>query len=94
MVLGSDSFCGFGKFGENTLVEAERTRAAGLAAEKVLKMATKDAAEHLGTDALGTIATGKLADLLLIDGDPIADITALRKVAMVVKDGAVLIDKT
>jgi len=93
VVLGSDTFCGFGKFGENTIVEAERTRAAGLAAEKVLKMATKDAAEHLGTDALGTIATGKLADLLLLDGDPTADITALRKVAMVVKDGAILIDK-
>ena len=93
VVLGSDTFSGFGKFGENTIVEAERTRTAGLAAEKVLKMATKDAAEHLGTDALGTIATGKLADLLLLDGDPTADITALRKVAMVVKDGAILIDK-
>jgi imidazolonepropionase-like amidohydrolase len=93
VVLGSDTFCGYGKFGENTIVEAERTSAAGIAPEKVLKMATNDAAEHLGTDALGTIATGKLADLLLLDGDPTADITALRKVAMVVKDGAILIDK-
>jgi imidazolonepropionase-like amidohydrolase len=93
VALGSDSFCGFGKFGENTIVEAERTRAAGIAPEKVLKMATKDAAEHLGTDALGTIAAGKLADLLLLDGDPTADITALRKVVMVVKDGTILVDK-
>jgi imidazolonepropionase-like amidohydrolase len=93
VALGSDTFCGYGKFGENTIVEAERTSAAGIAPEKVLKMATKDAAEHLGTDALGTIATGKLADLLLLDGDPRADITALRKVVMVVKDGTILIDK-
>jgi imidazolonepropionase-like amidohydrolase len=93
VVLGSDTFCGFGKFGENTLVEAERTQAAGIAPEKVLRMATKDAAEHLGTDDLGTVASGKLADLLLLDGDPTADLTALRKIAMVVKDGAVLIDK-
>jgi imidazolonepropionase-like amidohydrolase len=93
VVLGSDTFCGYGKFGENTIIEAERTSAAGIAPEKVLRMATKDAAEHLGTDALGTIATGKLADLLLLDADPTADITALRKVAMVVKDGAILIDK-
>ncbi|HKF27587.1 MAG TPA: amidohydrolase family protein [Candidatus Binataceae bacterium] len=93
VVLGSDTFCGFGKFGENTIVEAERSSAAGIAHEKVLKMATKDAAEHLGADALGTIATGKLADLLLLDGDPTADITALRKVVMVVKDGAILVDK-
>jgi imidazolonepropionase-like amidohydrolase len=93
VALGSDTFCGYGKFGENTIVEAERTSAAGIAPEKVLKMATKDAAEHLGTDALGTIATGKLADLLLLDGDPRADISALRKVVMVVKDGTILIDK-
>jgi imidazolonepropionase-like amidohydrolase len=93
IALGSDTFCGYGKFGENTIVEAERVSAAGIVPEKVLKMATKDAAEHLGTDALGTIATGKLADLLLLDGDPRADITALRKVVMVVKDGTILIDK-
>lgn len=93
VALGSDTFCGYGKFGENTIVEAERASAAGFAPEKILKMATKDAAEHLGTDALGTIATGKLADLLLLDGDPRADVTALRKVVMVVKDGAILIDK-
>ena len=93
VALGSDTFCGYGKFGENTIVEAERSSAAGIAPEKVLKMATRDAAEHLGTDALGTVATGKLADLLLLDGDPRADITALRKVVMVVKDGTILIDK-
>jgi imidazolonepropionase-like amidohydrolase len=93
VALGSDTFCGYGKFGENTLVETERTAAAGIAPDKVLKMATKDAAEHLGSDAFGTIATGKLADLLLVDGDPAADITALRQVVMVMKDGAILIDK-
>jgi len=93
VALGSDTFCGYGKFGENTIIETERTAAAGIAPEKVLKMATKDAAEHLGSDAFGTIATGKLADLLLLDGDPTADITALRKVVMVLKDGAILIDK-
>lgn len=93
VALGSDTFCGYGKFGENTLIETERTAAAGIAPEQVLKMATKDAAEHLGSDAFGTIAPGKLADLLLLDGDPTADITALRKVAMVLKNGAILIDK-
>jgi imidazolonepropionase-like amidohydrolase len=93
VALGSDTFCGYGKFGENTLVETERMAAAAIAPDKVLKMATKDAAEHLGSDAFGTIATGKLADLLLLDGDPTADITALRRVVMVLKDGAILIDK-
>ena len=35
------------------------------------------------------IEVGKLADLILVDGDPLADLTALRKIALVVKDGAV-----
>ena len=93
VALGTDSFCGFGKFGENTIVEVERSAAAGIAPLGILRMATKDAAEHLGTDALGTIAPGKLADLILVDGDPAADISALRNVRMVVKDGSTLIDK-
>ncbi|MGO9604618.1 MAG: amidohydrolase family protein [Candidatus Binataceae bacterium] len=93
VALGSDSFCGFGKFGENTIEEAERSAQAGIGASQILRMATKNAAEHLGTDAFGTVAPGKLADLLLVDGDPTTDITALRKVLMVVKDGAILVDK-
>jgi imidazolonepropionase-like amidohydrolase len=93
IALGTDSFCGFGKFGENTIVEAERSAAAGIAPVGILKMATKDAAEHLGTDSFGTIAPGKLADLILIDGDPSTDISALRKVLVVVKDGTVLFNR-
>jgi imidazolonepropionase-like amidohydrolase len=56
-------------------------------------MATKDAAEHLGADRLGMIAPGRFADLLLVEGDPTANISALRNVAMVIKDGEILIDK-
>ncbi|MFZ0657571.1 MAG: amidohydrolase family protein [Candidatus Binataceae bacterium] len=93
IALGTDSFCGFGKFGENTIVETERSAAAGIAPLAILKMATKDAAEHLGTDAIGTIAPGKLADLILLDADPSTDISALRKLRMVIKDGAVLSDR-
>jgi imidazolonepropionase-like amidohydrolase len=94
VALGTDTFCGYGKFGENTNIEAERAVEAGIGPEKVLKMACKDAAEHLGTDAFGTIAPGKLADLLLVGGDPTTDIAALRKVVMVVKGGAILVDNT
>jgi imidazolonepropionase-like amidohydrolase len=93
VALGTDSFCGFGKFGENTLVETERSAAAGIAPIAILKMATKNAAEHLGTDAIGTIAPGKLADLILLDGDPSTDISALRNLRMVIKDGAILSDR-
>jgi imidazolonepropionase-like amidohydrolase len=36
---------------------------------------------------LGSIAAGKLADLTLVDGDPVANISDVRKTALVVKDG-------
>jgi imidazolonepropionase-like amidohydrolase len=74
IALGTDSFCGLGKFGENTIEEAERSAQAGIAAAQILRMATKDAAEHLGRDDLGVVAPGKIADLLLLDGDPMTSI--------------------
>ena len=38
---------------------------------------------------LGSVAPGKLADLIVVDGDPVADIGALRRVQTVVKGGVV-----
>ena len=40
-------------------------------------------------DSLGTVETGKMADLVLLDGDPLDDIRNLRRVAAVVADGRV-----
>jgi imidazolonepropionase-like amidohydrolase len=63
----------------------------GMPALDVLRWATKNGAEAAGRgDELGTIAPGKLADLLVIDGDPIADITCLRdpsKMPVILRDG-------
>ena len=39
------------------------------------------------------IAPGYLADLLLVDGDPTLDLSALRKVMLVIKDGEILVDE-
>lgn len=46
---------------------------AGIAAQDVLGWATLYGAQMMGRDDLGEIATGKTADLLVVDGDPIAD---------------------
>lgn len=61
---------------------------AGIPAAEVLKAATLGGAKFLGMDReLGSIAPGKLADLYLVDGDPVADIANIRKAKLTVKGG-------
>jgi Tol biopolymer transport system component/imidazolonepropionase-like amidohydrolase len=61
---------------------------AGMTPYEALKAATVNPAKALALDA-GTIEPGKLADLVVVDGDPLADITATRKVRRVIANGRV-----
>jgi imidazolonepropionase-like amidohydrolase len=64
---------------------------AGLSPKDVLQAATRNAAEHLGlAKDLGTVEPGKLADLIIVDGDPIQDISSLRNVKIVIQSGRVV----
>lgn len=69
----------------------------GIPALDVLRWATKHGAEAMGLGAeTGTIAPGKLADLLVVDGDPSADITVLRdrtKLKAIIKGGVAIKDE-
>lgn len=82
---GTDSLAGFTLHRELELyVEA------GIPAPEVLRLATLDAARHLGEDhRLGTVEPGKLADLILVDGNPDQEIEEIRAVDVVVKGGVV-----
>lgn len=63
---------------------------AGMTPLEALQAATIVPARVLGKDKeLGTVTVGKRADLLIVDGDPLADIKALRKVRRVVARGRV-----
>ena len=63
----------------------------GFTPAEALRTATITAAEALGAGAdLGTIAPGKLADMLVIDGDPLSRIEDARRIRTVIKDGQVL----
>ena len=62
----------------------------GLSSMQTLVAATRGAAENLGmSHEIGTLEVGKLADLIVVDGDPVADITATGRVVLVVKNGVV-----
>ncbi len=61
-----------------------------------LRTATTNAAELLSKEReLGAVAPGYFADLVAVEGDPLADIdVAIRKMKWVMKGGAVVADKT
>jgi imidazolonepropionase-like amidohydrolase len=68
--------------------EAALVQAHGASAMASIKAATSTAARLLGIDdRTGTIAPGMQADLVLVDGDPLADLAALARPAMVVQAG-------
>ncbi|HLQ79088.1 MAG TPA: amidohydrolase family protein [Terriglobia bacterium] len=69
--------------------EFELMAAAGMRPADILVAATRNAAQVMGREAdLGTLAKGKLADLVILDADPTRDVQALRKIFKVMKNGA------
>ena len=74
--------------------ELELLVEAGLSPAEAIAAATSRAAAFLGLIAeLGTVEAGKRADLVLLDGDPLADITNTRRIAAVLV-GGVLLNRT
>ena len=70
--------------------ELELYAAAGIPAPEVLRIATINAAKVMKRDKeLGSIAPGKLADLIVVDGHPEQRMSDIRRVTMVMKDGKV-----
>lgn len=60
----------------------------GMSPMDAIIAATRHGAEMLGVgDRLGTIEAGKLADVIVVAGDPLADIGVMKRVAIVIKDG-------
>ncbi|MGH2368512.1 MAG: amidohydrolase family protein [Chloroflexota bacterium] len=83
-------------FGENAQ-ELTHLVAHGLTPAQALLAATRDAAAVLDwSDRLGTLAPGKLADYIVLDADPLVDVSALAdqsRLHLVVKDGQIVADR-
>ncbi|HEY8061849.1 MAG TPA: amidohydrolase family protein, partial [Gemmatimonadales bacterium] len=67
--------------------EFSKYTAAGMSPLDAIRTATLNAADLLGRNDRGEIAVGKLADLVAVRGDPLADITATEHVTFVMKGG-------
>ncbi len=64
---------------------------AGLTPMQAIQAATKVGAAYLGKEKdLGTVEPGKLADIVIVNGDPLKEISHTKRVDTVIKDGAVL----
>ena len=61
-----------------------------MTALQALTAATRTSAEALMLPELGTLAKGKLADMVVLDGDPLADLETLRQPLLVYKEGQLM----
>lgn len=73
------------------LIEIERMRKAGMTSMEIIVAATRNLARACRRDAeLGTIEVGKVADILVVSGDPVDDIAALGNTRLVLRGGVVI----
>jgi imidazolonepropionase-like amidohydrolase len=91
--MGSDAI--YTMYGQNTR-ELGWFVKAGMTPEQALTTATSNAAQLLGKEKeLGAVASGYFADVVAVEGDPLADVNVvINHVKWVMKGGAVVVDKT
>jgi imidazolonepropionase-like amidohydrolase len=62
----------------------------GASAHEIFRAATLQSAEHLGVEAdLGSVETGKIADLLVFDDNPLSDIRKSDRIKYVIANGII-----
>ena len=73
------------------MAELLHWQAAGLSPQQIIEASTRGSALAVGLEAeLGTVEVGKVADLLVVQGDPLADLSALARPLLVVHDGQIV----
>ncbi|HEY5087322.1 MAG TPA: amidohydrolase family protein [Gemmatimonadaceae bacterium] len=89
LLAGTDPTGGGGVIpGYSDQRQVELLVGSGFTPLEAIKICTLNGATYLGrADRIGSIAVGKQADLVVVDGDPVANISDIRKVSMVFKQG-------
>jgi len=91
VVVGTDAGNPLTLHGPAIFREMEAMQEAGLTPMQVLVAATLNGARVLGLEALtGTIEAGKAADLVVLGSDPLADITNVRQIRWVMREGTLM----
>lgn len=93
VVAGSDSGMPGVPFGEGLHRELALLVDVGMTPQQALRAATSDAANVLGSDLVGVIEPGRAADLIAVDGDPLNTITDAARVQLVLRNGAIVVDR-
>jgi len=91
IALGSDAGNAGMLHGVTVIRELELMNRAGMTPMQVIIAATKNAADVIGQgQRLGTLEPGKLADIIVVDGNPLQDISVMRKLEFIVKNGKII----
>jgi imidazolonepropionase-like amidohydrolase len=97
MALGTDTYRSLRDYWGQNAYELELMVERGLSPEQALLTATRNAAEALGAgDRLGTLEPGKLADLLVVEGEPDRDVRVLQdpaRILVVMREGRIVVDR-
>jgi imidazolonepropionase-like amidohydrolase len=97
MALGTDTYRSLRDWWGQNAYELELMVERGMTAEQALLTATRNAARALGAaERLGTLEPGKVADLLVVDGDPDRDVRVLQdhaRVLVVMREGRIVVDR-
>ena len=84
---GTDSPLTVGGPGASLVGELEWLVRAGLTPREALRTVTTEPARYFAADSLGSVSVGRVADLVLLDADPLEDVANVRRIALVMSNG-------
>jgi len=89
IAMGTDAGNPLTLHGASVFHEMEAMNEAGMTPMEVLVAATRTAARTMGRTDIGTLEPGKLADLVVLDADPLAAVANLRRIRLVARGGEI-----